>query len=61
MSIALTLYILITVTTSYKESIQERAILYHINFLENRGFTCKLIIVEPERDLVKLVNIIPGV
>ena len=59
-SISLSLYVLISVPTELKTSIQGREVMVHLNLLENRGFKCNRIIVDPERALVKLRNMIPG-
>ena len=40
---------------------QGKAMIGHINLLENREFSCNKVIVDPEKGLVGLVNKIPGV
>ena len=60
-SIAILLYLLISIPTRTKTSIQGKAMMGHIHLLENRGFPCNKVIVDPERGLVGLANKIHGV
>ena len=60
-SIAIPLYLLISIPTETKINMQGKAMIGHINLLENRRFSCNKVIVDPEKELVGLVNEIPGV
>ena len=60
-SIAIPLYLLISIPIETKINMQGKAMMGHINLLENGGFSCNKVIVDPEKGLVGLVYKIPGV